>query len=102
MNKALERRERKNFRHRRAGKIEYAKMCSTFPRLVVYWSKNGVKKREYCDFRRAASIVTVPIEEIFHNLEWGEGNWETDRFQIQSVTLDEWERNHRVPYAPSP
>jgi hypothetical protein len=88
----IERHELRKFRKRREGKIEYAKMCSTFPRLVVYWSKNGVKKREYCDLRRAASITNQLIEEIFHNLLWGEGNWETDRFHIQSVKIDEWEK----------
>jgi hypothetical protein len=92
----VQRHELRKFRKRRGGKIEYAKMASEFPRLCVYWGKKGESKREYCDLRRAASITNTLIEEIFDNLQWGEGSWETDKFQIQAVNSEEWDRQTKV------
>ena len=88
--KKVNRRERGKFRKSKAGKAELERMIKEFPYLVVYWKKGKKDMREYCDLRRAAGIVNVPIEEIFDNLRWGGGNWETTRFLIQTTNVHTW------------
>jgi hypothetical protein len=98
----IQRHELSKFRKRREGRIELARMASEFPRLCVYWAKKGKNKREYCDLRRTAIIVNKTIEEVFDNLRWGEGSWETDKFQIQAVSAEEWDRATKVSRTPIP
>jgi len=86
----IQRHERRKFRKRKAGRAEMERMMNEFPHICVYWKKGNVDKREFCDLRRAAGIVRVYIEEIFDNLRWGGGNWETNDFQIQVVSAETW------------
>lgn len=88
--KKVDRHNRAKFRKTKDGKAELEKMIKEFPYIAVYWSKGKKNRREFCDLRRAAGILNVQIEEIFDNLRWGEGNWETDKFQVQTVHVETW------------
>lgn len=82
--------ERAKERKRVSGRKHTEEMMKVFPYLVVYWSAGKIKKREYCDLRRAAAILTITMDEIFHNLEWNGGSWETERFMIQTAPVATW------------
>ena len=86
----ITRHERAKFRKTKAGKAEMERMMKEFPYISVYWKKGNENRREFCDLRRAAGIVRLQIEEIFDNLRWGDGNWETNDFQIQTVSVETW------------
>jgi hypothetical protein len=92
--KKMARHQRGKYRKTKAGKAELERMQVEFPYVCVYWDKGRkkVKTREFCDLRRAAGILNLSIEEIFDNLRWGEGNWETEKFMIQTVHVDVWLR----------
>jgi hypothetical protein len=88
--KKILRHERAKFRKTVDGRKHTEEMMKAFPYLVVYWGQGDAKKREFCDLRRAAAIVTVTMDEIFHNLEWNGGSWETEKFMIQTVPVAVW------------
>jgi hypothetical protein len=72
------------------GRAETEKMLNEFPYLVVHWRKGNVRKHEYCDLRRAAAILNTRIENVYENMRWGEGNWETENFVIRRVEVSKW------------
>ena len=88
--KKVDRHERAKFRKTVEGRKHAESMMKAFPYLVVYWGKGDKKKREFCDLRRAAAILNVIMDEIYHNLDWNGGSWETEKFMIQTVPVAVW------------
>jgi hypothetical protein len=66
---------------RREDKKLHRMMKAKFPKVEVVWGDHS--EGEVCGLGTAAMKVGKSIAEIFHNLEFGEGEWKTTRFTIR-------------------